>query len=144
MSYTIKQAAERVNLTVHTLRYYDKEGLLPFVTRDDAGNRVFTESDFDWLGIICCLKNTGMPIKQIGIFIQWCMDGDGTLEDRRQMLVEHRQAVIRQIDELQQNLIAISHKVDHYDKLCSLRAEGKPLSSLAQNETGDREFANLA
>jgi DNA-binding transcriptional MerR regulator len=130
MSYTIKQAAEKVNLTVHTLRYYDKEGLLPFVSRDKAGNRIFTESDIEWLGLICCLKNTGMPIKQIGTFIQWCMEGDPSLEKRRELLVEHRETVIRQIDELKQNLVSINWKVDYYNKLCNLLAEDKPTCSI--------------
>lgn len=118
MSYTIKQAAEKVNLTVHTLRYYDKEGLLPFVSRDHAGNRVFTDNDLEWLHLICCLKNTGMPIKQIGTYIQWCMQGNDTLEARRQMLVKHREVVKQQIDELNHNLEAINCKIDHYNTQC--------------------------
>lgn len=119
MSYTIQQAAQKVNLTVHTLRYYDKEGLLPFVSRDKSGNRAFSESDLDWLGLICCLKDTGMPIKQIGHFIQSCMEGDGTLDLRRQMLIAHRQSVIRQIEDLNRNLAAINHKVETYNRLCA-------------------------
>lgn len=119
MNYTIKQAAEKMDLTVHTLRYYDKEGLLPFVNRDKSGNRVFTANDFEWLGLICCLKNTGMPIKQIATFIQWCMSGDDTLDSRLQMLLEHRQVVLRQINELNQNLEAINHKIERYETLCN-------------------------
>jgi DNA-binding transcriptional MerR regulator len=120
MNYTIKQAAERFHLTVHTLRYYEKEGLLPFICRDKSGNRVFTDSDFEWLALICCLKNTGMPVKQIGTYVQRCMAGDGSLEQRRQMLVEHRQAVIEQIDELNRNLEAINHKIEYYNTQCNL------------------------
>jgi len=123
MVYTIKQAAEKVNLTVHTLRYYDKEGLIPFVSRDKAGNRVFTESDLDWLGLICCLKNTGMPIKQIGTFIHWCLEGDSSLEKRRQMLLEHRRAVVEQIEQLNHNLDKINFKINHYNALCERQAE---------------------
>ena len=132
MSYTIKQVAEKVHLTVHTLRYYDKEGLLPFVNRDKAGNRVFTENDLEWLGLICCLKNTGMPIKQIGIFIQCCLAGDDSLDLRRQMLIEHRQAVIQQMAELDHNLEKINCKIDHYNRLCNLHLEPHPVPSLAQ------------
>lgn len=127
MNYTIKQAAERANLTVHTLRYYDKEGLLPFLHRDQGGNRVFGESDLEWLGLICCLKNTGMPIKQIGAFIQWCLVGDETLDLRREMLLEHRQAVIRQLAELNHNLEKINCKIDHYNHLCEVRNEQIPI-----------------
>jgi DNA-binding transcriptional MerR regulator len=119
MNYTIKQAAEKTHLTVHTLRYYDKEGLLPFVNRSESGNRVFTDSDLEWLGVICCLKNTGMPIKQIGTFIQWCMAGEDTLDSRLHMLLEHRQVVLRQIADLNHNLEVIDHKIEHYEMLCS-------------------------
>lgn len=136
MSFTIKQAAEKVNLTVYTLRYYDKEGLLPFVTRDKGGNRVFTESDLDWLGLICCLKNTGMAIKQIGTFIRLCMEGDVSFDARREMLIEHRQAVIQQINELKDNLEAINHKIDHYNTLYQMQVEAKNVYSLADNREG--------
>ena len=119
MNYTIKQAAEKTHLTVHTLRYYDKEGLLPFVRRDTIGNRVFLDSDLDWLGLICCLKNTGMPIKQIGTFIKCSMAGDGSLHERLEMLLEHRKVVLEQIDQLNHNLDAINHKIEHYESLCA-------------------------
>ncbi len=131
MSYTIKQAAEKVNLTVHTLRYYDKEGLLPFVSRDKAGNRIFTDSDLDWLGLICCLKNTGMPIKQIAIYIQWCLEGDCSLEARLNLLLQHREAVVQQINALQQNLEVINYKIDHYKTHFKPPVKDKAAYSLA-------------
>ena len=120
MDYTIKQAAERVHLTTHTLRYYDKEGLLPFVHRNNTGNRIFTDSDLEWLGLICCLKDTGMSIKQIGIYIQWCMEGDSSVEARLNLLIQHREAVIHQMKVLQQNLRVIDKKIAHYNTRCSL------------------------
>lgn len=75
MTYTIAQAAQRCGLTVHTLRYYEKEGLLPYVERTAGGNRMFKEDDFKWLNTINCLKDTGMPIKKIKEFIDYCMQG---------------------------------------------------------------------
>lgn len=127
MSYTIKQAAEKVNLTTHTLRYYDREGLLPFVRRDGAGNRIFTDSDLDWLGLICCLKNTGMPIKQIGIYIQWCMEGDSSLGSRLDLLLKHREAVLQQMNVLRQNLEKINYKIEHYNTLCGIPVVEAPV-----------------
>ncbi len=114
MEYTIKQAAEKMNLTAYTLRYYDKEGLLPFVERDSAGNRLFSDNDIEWLGLICCLKNTGMPIKQIRRFIQNALEGDHTLESRVEMLLEHRNSVLRQMEDLNKNLEKINHKINYY------------------------------
>jgi DNA-binding transcriptional MerR regulator len=115
MGFTIKQAAEKMNLTVYTLRYYEKEGLLPFIQRDNTGNRSFNENDLEWLSVICCLKNTGMPIKQIKQYISWCLNGDKTLEARKQMLIEHRRDVLQQINVLKHNLEKIDYKISHYE-----------------------------
>ena len=65
MNYSIAQAAKEMNLTTYTLRYYDREGLLSNVKRDKSGKRIFTKDDMEMLSLICCLKNTGMPIKEI-------------------------------------------------------------------------------
>lgn len=78
MFYTIGEMAKKLNVAPSTLRYYDKEGLLPFVERSGGGIRMFKDSDFEWLSIIECLKKTGMPIKEIKNFIDWCMEGDST------------------------------------------------------------------
>ena len=98
MSYTISEAAARMHLSAPTLRYYDKEGLLPFVDRSANGVRVFKESDFEWLRLIECLKATGMPIRDIKQFIDWCLEGDATLPQRRDMFRERRRAVLAQMD----------------------------------------------
>jgi DNA-binding transcriptional MerR regulator len=124
MGYTIKQVAEKMNLTVYTLRYYEKEGLLPFVQRDRTGNRAFDENDLEWLSVICCLKNTGMPIRQIKQYICWCLEGDETRESRKQMLIEHRRDVLKQIKELKYNLEKIDYKISHYDT-CKVPLEDK-------------------
>lgn len=131
MEYTIKQAAEKMCLTAYTLRYYDKEGLLPFVERDTAGNRLFKENDIEWLGLICCLKNTGMPIKQIKKFLQMSLVGDQSLETRRQMLIDHRREVLDQIDELHHNLEKIDHKINHYNGCCKKYNEEKNILTTA-------------
>lgn len=121
MSYTISQVAEKFNLTPHTIRYYDKEGLLPFVDRSKAGNREFSNSDLDWLRLICCLKNTGMPIKQIKQYIEWSVQGEATLELRRQMFIDHRQEVLKQMEDLKENLKMIDYKLQFYDSACNIQ-----------------------
>ncbi|GJM74576.1 hypothetical protein HMSSN036_67920 [Paenibacillus macerans] len=74
-TYSISEVAKELNLTPYTLRYYDKEGLIPFVERTAGGTRLFKESDIEALKIIECLKSTGMPIKEIKNFIDWCSEG---------------------------------------------------------------------
>lgn len=114
MTYTIKEAAERTGLSAHTIRYYDKEGLLPNVARTPAGARMFEEKDFEWMHLISCLKNTGMPIRGIRDFVNWYLAGDSTLRQRLEMFLEHRKDVERQIEALQTYLEKINHKVWYY------------------------------
>jgi DNA-binding transcriptional MerR regulator len=75
MGYTIKQVSERTCLSPHVLRYYEKEGLLSPIERSGSGIRHYSEDDLEWLGLICCLKNTGMSLKQIKTFVDWCAAG---------------------------------------------------------------------
>ena len=118
MRYSISQAAAKFSINEHTIRYYDKEGLLPFLKRSDSGTRSFSENDMEWLQLICCLKNTGMQIKQIKQYIDWCVQGDETVEIRRQMFITHREDVLNQIAELQKYLETINYKVKYYDEKC--------------------------
>ncbi|AFQ42468.1 MerR family transcriptional regulator [Desulfosporosinus meridiei] len=120
MSYTISQVAEKFDLTAHTIRYYDKEGLLPFVERSKSGSREFSDSDLEWLKLICCLKNTGMPLKQIKQYIEWCLQGDETLEIRRQLFLDHRKEVLKQMADLRENLKIIDFKLKIYDTGCNI------------------------
>lgn len=114
MGYTIGEAADRTGLTAHTLRFYDKEGLLPFVERSESGNRDFKEQDFEWLAVITCLKQSGMPVKQIRQFIEWNLQGDDTLHQRLDVVEAHKQVVESKIAELQTHLKKIDYKVWYY------------------------------
>ncbi|MCM2677910.1 MerR family transcriptional regulator [Alkalicoccobacillus plakortidis] len=114
MTYSIGEVAEEMNLTVHTLRYYDKEGLMPFVERSPSGTRLFKESDLESLKIIQCLKSSGMPIKEIKGFIGWCAEGDSTLKQRYEMFLERKATVEAQMEELKQTMEIINHKCHYY------------------------------
>ncbi|MBB3113931.1 DNA-binding transcriptional MerR regulator [Paenibacillus phyllosphaerae] len=113
--YTIHEVAEKCDLSVHTIRFYDKEGLLPFVTRNKSGNREFSEQSLELIRLICCLKNTGMPIKEIKQYVDLIVEGDSTSGVRRQVMVDHRKEVVRQMNELKKNLNLIDLKISHYD-----------------------------
>jgi DNA-binding transcriptional MerR regulator len=96
------------------LRYFDKEGLMPFVERTASGTRLFKESDIDALKIIECLKSTGMPIKEIKNFIDWCSDGDSTLQQRYDLFIERKTSVEAQMEELKKTMELIEHKCWYY------------------------------
>ncbi|MGD6846273.1 MerR family transcriptional regulator [Rossellomorea aquimaris] len=113
-TYSIGEVAKELDLSVYTLRYYDKEGLMPFVERTESGTRLFKESDIAALNIIECLKSTGMPIKEIKHFIDWCSEGDATLQNRYNMFLERKATVEAKIKELQQTMEVIDHKCSYY------------------------------
>ncbi len=115
MSYTIKQAAEIMNVTPTTLRYYDKQGLLPFMERKDSGYRIFSDSDIAMLRVIECLKKSGMSIKDIRQFSKWVQMGDDSLKERYEMFLERKRTVEAQIAELQKTLDFIHHKCWYYE-----------------------------
>jgi len=113
-TYSIGEVAKELNLTVYTLRYYDKEGLMPFVERTTNGTRLFKKSDIEALKVIECLKSTSMPIKEIKHFIEWCSDGDSTLQQRYEMFLERKAIVEAQMDELRKTMEVIEHKCLYY------------------------------
>lgn len=113
-TYSISQVANELQLTVYTLRYYDKEGLMPFVERTSSGTRVFKDSDIEALKIIECLKSTGMPIKEIKNFIDWCSEGDSTLQQRYDMFMERKANVEAQMEELKKTMKLIEYKCSYY------------------------------
>ncbi|MBE6068502.1 MAG: MerR family transcriptional regulator [Clostridium lundense] len=115
MSYTIRQVAEKMGVAVSTLRYYDKEGLLPFVDKKPDGTRIFKDEDFQGLGIIACMKNSGMPIKDIKRYMDLCIEGDNTLKGRLEIFLERKEYVQKQMEELKKVMETIEHKIWYYE-----------------------------
>ncbi|MGN0165783.1 MAG: MerR family transcriptional regulator [Lachnospiraceae bacterium] len=115
MTYTIGEMAKRLEVAPSTLRYYDKEGLLPFVERSESGIRVFKDEDFEWLQIIECLKNTGMQLTDIKKFIEMAMQGDETIESRLEMIIRRKESVLRQIECLNKTLKTLEFKQWYYE-----------------------------
>ena len=115
MVYTVGEMAKLLGVPASTLRYYDKEGLLPFVERSPGGIRMFQEKDYELLQIIECLKKTGMPLKDIRTYLDMAMRGDETIEQRLKMIEKQRQAVRAQMAELQKTLDTLDFKCWYYE-----------------------------
>lgn len=115
MYYTVCEVAKRLKLSPHTIRFYGKEGLLDFVERDQNGNRIFKESDFERLFIIASLKRAGMSIKQIREFTVLCDKGDSTIAQRLKIITERKTSVEEQITELQDALDVLKYKTWLYE-----------------------------
>lgn len=117
MKYTIKQASEKTGLSEYTLRYYDKEGLLPLLSRTKSGIRKFSEIDIQWIGLISCLKNSGMSISEIKKFVILCLKGSETCEERKEILLEHKRHILMKLEQLQNSLNIINYKIEHYKEI---------------------------
>jgi DNA-binding transcriptional MerR regulator len=108
--YTISQASEEVALTPHTLRYYEKEGLLPNVKKDSGGRRNYQEDDIQRIGFIKCLKGTGMSLKQIKEYGNLYAQGKQKFQERNAMLEAHREKILLEI-KIQKKYLKIQSQV---------------------------------
>ena len=123
--YSIQEVSERTGLTAHTLRYYEKEGLITGVERSRGGFRQYSDEDLESLGLICCLKNTGMPLQEIARFVELTHQGEHTLKERVEMLRRHRENVIDRIDEMQKHLEKVTWKLDFFSRKLEEYEAGK-------------------
>jgi DNA-binding transcriptional MerR regulator len=114
---TIGQVAETIGVSTHTLRYYEQACLIRAVGRTQAGHRLYSPADLDWLQFVMRLKATGMPIAGMQAFAALRAEGQPTVDERRDMLVAHRDAVLARIAELQGNLGAIIDKIAYYESV---------------------------
>ncbi len=115
MVYTVGEMAKLLGVTASTLRYYDKEGLLPFVERSSGGIRMFQEKDFEWLRVIDCMKKAGMSIKDIRQYIEMALQGDDTIDLRLSMFRRQREALARQMEELRHTMAMVEYKCWYYE-----------------------------
>jgi DNA-binding transcriptional MerR regulator len=112
--YSPREVADRTGFSLDTLRYYEKIGLLESIARSPGGQRVFTEDDLAWLGILQCLRETGMPIAHMLRYANLARGGDRTIAERLSLLEEHDRAVEERIAQLRTKQIHIRQKIQWY------------------------------
>lgn len=113
MEYSIGEFSKLTGLGIHTLRYYEQERLIA-PERNSGNRRCYSDKDLTWIAFIKRLKETGMPIKEIRHYAELRADGDSTLSERMEMLVQHRQALNKQIAQLQEHKIKLDEKIEFY------------------------------
>ncbi|MCU5728893.1 MerR family transcriptional regulator [Bacillus toyonensis] len=124
MYYTIGQVAKMHHLTISQIHYYDRQGLFPFLQRNEKGDRVFNEEALKYLEMILCLKEAGMPIQKIKQFIDWSMDGESTILQRLELMKQQKINVLQHIQDTEKNLKKIQQKITKYEH---------EITSIAQN-----------
>ena len=111
---TIAEMAERTGLTRHTLRYYERDGLMLGVGRDDSGHRRYSERDLGWIELITKLRATGMPVRDVRRYAELVRAGDGNEDERLALLRVHRERVRAQLHTMAAYLDAIDMKISYY------------------------------
>ena len=133
MTYSIGEISQRLNIAPSALRYYEKEGLLPFVERSDSGIRQFTDIDLEWLIIIDSLKKTGMPLKEIKEFVKMFEERDTTIVRRLEIVLRHREVIQQQVAKLNEIIMALDFKEQYYQKALD-EGKTKDLPDLTMEE----------
>jgi DNA-binding transcriptional MerR regulator len=114
--YSMKEMVASTGVTAHTLRYYERIGLLPPIPRASSGHRVYAQGHVEWVTFIRHLRATGMPIQRILRYSNLMKMGNSTVPDRLQVLVDHREAIKHKLCELQENLERIEYKIGMYQE----------------------------
>lgn len=130
--YTIGQVSELFNIPISTLRYYDKEGLFPDIKRN-SGIRQFSEKELEALRVIECLKKSGLEIKDIKQFMQWCSEGSATYQNRKELFENQKIQVEKELERLNSVLDMIKFKCWYYEQAIKDGNEER-LSSIIPNK----------
>jgi DNA-binding transcriptional MerR regulator len=109
--YSVAETAALSGLTAHTLRYYEREGLLAPPARGTNGHRKYTRQDLDWLRVLTRLRATGMPIALLRQYVHLSRSGEDSVAPRRALLIEHRERVLRQLEQVGADLALIETKI---------------------------------
>ena len=117
--YSMKEACTLTNMTYENLKFYCNEGLVPNVKRDRRNYRVFDEHDIKWIQSLNCLKSCGMSIAEMKQYLALCMEGEGTIQERKVILAEKKETLLQSIVELQKAVAYIDWKQRFYDDVLS-------------------------
>ncbi|MDE7223540.1 MAG: MerR family transcriptional regulator [Acetatifactor sp.] len=115
--YTIKQVAEKMRVSEHTVRFYAKEGLFPFIKRDKNNVRLFSEKDIGDVATVLCLRDTGMSLQEIRNYMDLCRQGDATISQRLAIIQRQKVVTLAQLAELQRKVEHLECKEKCYKEL---------------------------
>lgn len=134
--YTIKEVAERMGVSEHTLRFWAKSGFFPFIKRNQNNIRLFSESDLEWVKIVKCLRSVGTDNKSIKKYIDLCIIGDSTIQERYAIILATKQKALEQMNELKNQLAILDYKENFYQNLIknNLKDVWNPMNSIKIEE----------
>ncbi len=115
--YTIKEVADKMEVSEHTIRFWAKSGFFPFIKRDNNNVRRFSEDDLGWVRIVKCLRAVGTDNKSIKRYIDLCIEGDSTISERFQIIQNTKIKAQEQMAELQRQMDLLDYKEQYYQDL---------------------------
>ncbi len=115
MLLSIKEFSQKTNVSEYTLRFYEKEGVLPFVNRTDSGRRVYNEQNLEWIEFITALRETGMSLSEIKRYVNLYKQGNSTIPERKQMMLDQKAKVQKQLSQTLKYLEKVNYKLALYD-----------------------------
>lgn len=142
MTYSIGQVAQKTGLSAHTLRYYEKEGLLPFVKKTHSGIRTYNDEDIGWLSMIECLKMTGMSLKDIRQYIEWFSEGDSSLPNRLELFRKRKADILKEMETLKTILGKVEFKIRLYEEAVKLGSLDLAMQSQTIQKLRKKLFGN--
>lgn len=134
--YTIKEVAEKMDISEHTLRFWAKSGFFPFVKRNQNNIRQFSDNDLEWVKIVKCLRSVGTENKAIKRYIDLCIVGDSTIEERYKIILGTKEKALTQMQELKKQLDILDYKENFYKNLIknNLKDTWNPMNSVTPND----------
>ncbi len=119
--YTMKEACEKTGLPYETLKFYCNQGLVPNVGRDGQNRRTFSDKDIAWINSLSCLKNCGMGIREMREYLQLCLEGESSIQKRKEILTQKRRELEQEQERIQESIAYIDRKQAFYDDVLAGR-----------------------
>lgn len=113
---TIKEVSERYGISQDTLRYYERSGMIPAVSRTAGGIRDYGQKDLEWVELALCMRGAGLPVEVMARYVELCLQGDFTIPDRLQLLVDQRKALTKQEEQIRVMLQKLEYKISRYEE----------------------------
>lgn len=112
---TITEVSKKYDITADTLRYYERVGMIPPVTRTASGIRDYQEIDLSWVGLAKCMRSAGLPVEAMIEYVRLFQEGDSTIPARLQLLIEQRESLLEQKKQIEDTLERLNYKISRYE-----------------------------
>lgn len=112
---TIKEVSKKFGITMDTLRYYERVGMIPPVTRSASGHRDYQKDDLNWVGLAICMRSAGLPVEGIALYVKLFREGNSTISERHQLLINQKKRLLDQRNQIDETIERLDKKIARYE-----------------------------